>query len=371
MLSGDELYASQTSLVGSIGVINATFGAVEAMKRLGIERRVYTAGEYKDMLDPFRWPFCHILVLFTILILGLFGSPHAGLHGRTLSARCSRTYSQGRLKACLRAIRRLLKWSEGRLTVSKSLSERGSGRGLAGISGVSECWLHARRPVRPDEEARLKEVLEDVHDAFKAAVRELRGPKLDSGQTAPFHLLATVLCTTNLSSCLGAVSLQRCSGLLCRWRFAHCVAQLPDFFWHRQLRGAVVRPRVDWPAGAQAGPGRRCCLPAGQDAREGWRKCECNPPIFAPACTSLLSQVSVSSHVPPAAAISAPLRRAPIRTEAGSQTSYLTDDVDYGLVLKSETLQGSRKHTCGPIHDRAHIRWCLGRRSTLCCAASR
>lgn len=54
LLAGDEIYANKTSLVGSIGVINATFGAVEAIKRLGIERRVYTAGIYKDLLDPFR-----------------------------------------------------------------------------------------------------------------------------------------------------------------------------------------------------------------------------------------------------------------------------------------------------------------------------
>ncbi len=54
MLAGDEMYASSTSLVGSIGVVSASFGAVEAINRLGLERRVYTAGEYKDLLDPFR-----------------------------------------------------------------------------------------------------------------------------------------------------------------------------------------------------------------------------------------------------------------------------------------------------------------------------
>lgn len=60
MLAGDEVYANRTSLVGSIGVINATFGAVEAIKRLGLERRVYTAGKYKDLLDPFRCAHrCH------------------------------------------------------------------------------------------------------------------------------------------------------------------------------------------------------------------------------------------------------------------------------------------------------------------------
>lgn len=54
MCAGDEQYATSTSLVGSIGVISANFGFVEAMKRLGLERRVYTAGEAKDLLDPFR-----------------------------------------------------------------------------------------------------------------------------------------------------------------------------------------------------------------------------------------------------------------------------------------------------------------------------
>lgn len=39
--------------MGSIGVISSTFGATEAVKKLGIERRVYTAGESKLQLDPF------------------------------------------------------------------------------------------------------------------------------------------------------------------------------------------------------------------------------------------------------------------------------------------------------------------------------
>jgi len=60
---------------------------------------------------------------------------------------------------------------------------------------VSDGWLHARRPVRPDEEVKLKEVLEDTHDAFKAAVRESRSPKLDTGQTEPIHLLNTDVST--------------------------------------------------------------------------------------------------------------------------------------------------------------------------------
>jgi len=52
-LAADEIYAEDTSLIGSIGVITAGFGFVEAMSRLGIERRLFTAGENKSMLDPF------------------------------------------------------------------------------------------------------------------------------------------------------------------------------------------------------------------------------------------------------------------------------------------------------------------------------
>lgn len=50
----DRIYANQSSLVGSIGVIlDAGFGFTDIMKKFGVERRVFTAGEHKDMLDPF------------------------------------------------------------------------------------------------------------------------------------------------------------------------------------------------------------------------------------------------------------------------------------------------------------------------------
>jgi len=50
----DRIYANQSSLVGSIGVIlDAGFGFNDIMKKYGVERRVFTAGEHKDMLDPF------------------------------------------------------------------------------------------------------------------------------------------------------------------------------------------------------------------------------------------------------------------------------------------------------------------------------
>lgn len=53
-LAADEIYAHQASIVGSIGVINAGFGYPGAIEKLGIERRVYTAGESKSLMDPFK-----------------------------------------------------------------------------------------------------------------------------------------------------------------------------------------------------------------------------------------------------------------------------------------------------------------------------
>ncbi|HYB09691.1 MAG TPA: S49 family peptidase [Alphaproteobacteria bacterium] len=51
--AADEIYAAETSIVGSIGVISTGFGFQDLIKRLGIRRRLYTAGERKAMLDPF------------------------------------------------------------------------------------------------------------------------------------------------------------------------------------------------------------------------------------------------------------------------------------------------------------------------------
>lgn len=51
--AADEIYADKASVVGSIGVLMNGFGFVDAMKKMGIERRLYTAGENKGILDPF------------------------------------------------------------------------------------------------------------------------------------------------------------------------------------------------------------------------------------------------------------------------------------------------------------------------------
>ncbi|WP_298813777.1 S49 family peptidase [uncultured Roseibium sp.] len=53
-LAGDEIFVDPSSIVGSIGVVAAGFGFTELIKKVGVDRRVYTAGEKKVTLDPFQ-----------------------------------------------------------------------------------------------------------------------------------------------------------------------------------------------------------------------------------------------------------------------------------------------------------------------------
>ncbi len=53
LLAGDEIYAHNSSIIGSIGVIFSGFGFVDLIKRIGVSRRVYTEGKNKAILDPF------------------------------------------------------------------------------------------------------------------------------------------------------------------------------------------------------------------------------------------------------------------------------------------------------------------------------
>jgi signal peptide peptidase SppA len=53
LLAGDEIYVHHSSIVGSIGVIFSGFGFVDLIKKIGIERRLYTEGKNKAILDPF------------------------------------------------------------------------------------------------------------------------------------------------------------------------------------------------------------------------------------------------------------------------------------------------------------------------------
>ncbi len=53
-LAAEEIYAHEASIVGSIGVISAGFGFHRAIEKIGVERRVYAAGDNKSVLDPFQ-----------------------------------------------------------------------------------------------------------------------------------------------------------------------------------------------------------------------------------------------------------------------------------------------------------------------------
>ncbi len=52
--AGDEIFIDNNSIIGSIGVISPGFGYVDLIKKIGIERRVYTSGKSKSFLDPFK-----------------------------------------------------------------------------------------------------------------------------------------------------------------------------------------------------------------------------------------------------------------------------------------------------------------------------
>ena len=51
--AGDEIFCDPSSILGSIGVVGGTFGFQELIGKIGVERRLYTAGAHKAMLDPF------------------------------------------------------------------------------------------------------------------------------------------------------------------------------------------------------------------------------------------------------------------------------------------------------------------------------
>ena len=52
--AGDEIFANSSSIIGSIGVISASFGFKDLIHKIGVQRRVYTAGKNKSTLDPFK-----------------------------------------------------------------------------------------------------------------------------------------------------------------------------------------------------------------------------------------------------------------------------------------------------------------------------
>ncbi|MDA9817882.1 S49 family peptidase [Flavobacteriaceae bacterium] len=53
LCAGDEIYAHEASIIGSIGVVSASFNFSEAIKKIGVERKIHTEGKSKALLDPF------------------------------------------------------------------------------------------------------------------------------------------------------------------------------------------------------------------------------------------------------------------------------------------------------------------------------
>src|SRR6202000_962335 len=51
--AGDEVFCDPSPILGSLRVVGGSFGATELIKKIGVERRLYTAGSHKAMLDPF------------------------------------------------------------------------------------------------------------------------------------------------------------------------------------------------------------------------------------------------------------------------------------------------------------------------------
>ncbi|KAK9862657.1 hypothetical protein WJX84_003054 [Apatococcus fuscideae] len=80
--AGDKVYGLETSVVGSIGVIAPSFGVVDLMKKLGVERRVHTAGEAKAQLDPFRPEQPEEIARLEELLQGLHSSFKAAILDR-------------------------------------------------------------------------------------------------------------------------------------------------------------------------------------------------------------------------------------------------------------------------------------------------
>lgn len=66
--AADEIYADESSVVGSIGVISQSFGYAEAAKKLGLEPRTFTAGKNKDLLNPARPIDAEQLAFFKTLL---------------------------------------------------------------------------------------------------------------------------------------------------------------------------------------------------------------------------------------------------------------------------------------------------------------
>lgn len=89
--AADDIYADKASLVGSIGVTAASFGYVDLMKTVGIERRAYTSGEHKAFLDPFQPENPEEIEFWS----GVLGKTHQQFIGEVIKGRGDRLKLDG------------------------------------------------------------------------------------------------------------------------------------------------------------------------------------------------------------------------------------------------------------------------------------
>ena len=80
--AADEIHVDANSIVGSIGVISAGFGLHDMISRIGVERRVYTAGVSKSQLDPFRPENPEDVTRLKVLLEQMHGNFIAQVKGR-------------------------------------------------------------------------------------------------------------------------------------------------------------------------------------------------------------------------------------------------------------------------------------------------
>jgi signal peptide peptidase SppA len=163
--AADEIVANAMSVVGSIGVVGGGFGFTEALSRLGVERRLYTAGENKARLDPFSPERPQDVAFVTALM--------AELHDRF------KTWVRSRRGGRLRAEEAALfdgGWMLGERAVAVGLVDR-----LGELDGVVRQIGGAKaraRVVRPRRRGVLGRLPRMFADALVEAVQAAAAPRL-------------------------------------------------------------------------------------------------------------------------------------------------------------------------------------------------
>jgi serine protease SohB len=163
-LAADEIFAAPMSIVGSIGVVHASFGFAGVLDRLGIERRLYTAGSKKALLDPFR-PQDPEDIDRLMEIMSEIHTDFKGMvrdrRGARLSAADADLF-EGQIWTGRKALE--LGLIDGLGDLHGTLRERFGDKVKVPQIGAAKPWWRRRLSVRPDE-AEARAVVDAVLDA--------------------------------------------------------------------------------------------------------------------------------------------------------------------------------------------------------------